>query len=281
LVALGVSACGAGGGSPVAGQLRIALTSDGSGAASARAMATDSATARVIADQKFPFQGQVATVMLTLPASRIRLDLRVFADADEATELAKSEIDVDVDASDRVDVDAKVHISTGGEGDDMKVTVDHVPVIDSLDVQIQPALKLGALETALVTVRAHDADGDALRYFWSGVGLSGTVEGQASMALSIAGPPQKGGPVLNVVVQDPAGEAARAKVVFTPNGIGVLRDGFHVIILGAQEQENDVCLDTHEKCVTACDAQAAASDASVHAACQGQCGMALAECLTG
>jgi hypothetical protein len=157
-------------------------------------------------------------------------------------------------------------------------------MIDAVDVQLQPSLKLGARLGALVTVRAHDPDGDALRYFWSGVGIPGTVEGPATMTLAVAGPPLHGGPVLNVVVQDPAGAAARAKVVFTPQAECALCGGFHVIVFEAEADENDACFGTHDQCLAACDAQADAGGApsdSVHAACQGQCGKAMAACVSG
>jgi hypothetical protein len=92
-----------------------------------------------------------------------------------------------------------------------------------------------------------------------------------------------GPPIVFIRVQDAAGEAAMAKVAFVPVRDCLLCGDFKVMILGDAERDvaATACLSTHDTCQANCDATATPMSSDAHVACEGECGKALSECLTG
>jgi hypothetical protein len=185
-----------------------------------------------------------------------------------------------------------LHVSTNGKG----------PVIDSVS-----ATKATTGDW-MVTVTAHDPDGDVLTFDWFGAPLGGAVVGGPTMTISASAlAAHEGRARVLVVVSDAAGDAAVAVVKVPPHGDcamcaaedAVTRvlfrdkeadtdddageategdDGDHGEVDDHDEGDVRACLAANATCIAACPVDAATGVVDV--ACSNQCGLALATCLT-
>jgi hypothetical protein len=239
-----LAACGCDS-SPSVAPASVALTADGAGAEAADVQASDDAS-RVALHRVFVVPADGTAMKFTLPPGEWLLRVELFSDAARLRSLGAGTVRVVVRAGVGTEIRAQLHTDAGV--DKVDLVADHVPVIERVDVAFgaPPPGGVLAARNAAIHVTASDLDGDGLRFFWSGLGLDGVVEGGPDFTI-LAAQAKLGPPIVFIVVRDPAGATAIAKVAFVPVRDCLLCGDYQVSILG--DPDRDACLEAHVNCV--------------------------------
>ncbi|MFO0758762.1 MAG: hypothetical protein U0359_19885 [Byssovorax sp.] len=270
-------------------QARLVLSARGSHDVDLKVTAIDEQSAQIRLTRSVSLAaGAVTTLSIDLPPSSYTFHVEAFADASETTSLGSGDARAVLAAGEATEIKLAAQVEeSGGDGSaTIEASADIAPTIDGVDVTFGGSGALGASAdaTALVQVKAHDPDGDALVYLWSGYGIEGVVQGGSSILIH-GGAAIDGDAKVYVVVQDAQGATTTTAVVLSASG------GFSIDAGGSASSgedgdgEDDVsthaCVDASAACNAACDAALAASplDLTAHASCLTQCGVTLSSCL--
>src|SRR5262249_46487031 len=134
-----------------------------------------------------------------------------------------------------------------------------------------------------IQIDARTEGDGGLHYFWSGSGLSGSLEGSASLQLTAQASAMLGVTTrpIYVVVQDEHGAAAAIRIELDSTLVGGFA-AFHASTQAAAGADATVsgCLAAHAACVVTCDAAAGSGTGGTSARfdCLARCGVQLAGC---
>jgi len=264
---------GNGGGTTDVGssQARVVLAAKGSTPATLRVTATDNATAAVVLDKTVEVQGNSASVVdLSLPPASYTFTAGALGGASGGAALGSDSAQVTLAGGAVTQINVDAAVAAGAATAQVQIGVDVAPVIKGIDVQ--------AGSTVQITVDATDASGGALRFFWSGAGIQGAVEGNSSLTLSVAAltaaATSAGPPIVHVVVQDAKGTSADADVALS------MAEGAVQSTTTTVGAATSACLDAQAQCNAACTSDlglGAGANVSI-APCLGQCSLSLAAC---
>jgi len=281
-----LAGCNKSGGEAVGtGQARITVAAVGSGSTELRVTAVDDATSDVAIERTIDLlAGSNAVLDYSLLPASYTLHVDVLGD-DHASVVASRAAHVALGAGETIEVRLTTDLDAKNDG---AIAIDFIatPRIDNVEVQITklgaPDL-LGATATATIHVDAVDSGGGPLKYFWSGLGIDGAVQGDSTLTLNsttLAAHP--GAPKVYVVVQNDAGATATAQVVFSPQNSCVLCGDYHVNLnkQGAQAVEAQACIDARASCTATCSVTSAAhpDDLDALGQCVSGCALSLAKC---
>lgn len=285
------------------GTAQLALTAEGSTPALLKVQAYDEASGQLGASQDVSFSGESATlVSLQLVPKTYVFKIDAYDDAQGSQLTGTAKVKVKLEAGLVTQVKVKLHLqakpsSSGGSGGStaqaqasasVAVQINHAPSVSGVQVQIPATLSATADGKVQVQVQAKDPEGSSLKFYWSGLGIQGSVAGSASIAVSAKAIVEaKGNAHLFAVIQDDDGAATALKIHLLSSG-GLPSSQADAQLLGTGATASaaaDACLDAHAECEVKCDAQADAAAtptsavAQAQAACQGQCGASLAGCV--
>jgi len=270
-----LAGCGGGGTTdPTVGtsQARLVLSSTGGNAAALHVTATDSATSAVVLDRTIDVGADGTTVLsLSLPTAGYTFAASV-AGGLPGDDEGQAEVTLDPDAL--AEVSVVVQAGAGGPAT-VHVGVDFAPVIHAITVH--PDVDDGAATGVVVDVHATEHAGGALRYFWSGPGLRGTVQGDSTVTLpmsAVIAAAAAGQAVVHVVVEDAAGTVTKADAVLTVTGGAVQST------MPPRGNGDDACIEAQEQCRAGCTSGIGLSAGMIgaSASCVDQCALTLASC---
>jgi hypothetical protein len=284
---VGVATAGCDGGAAVegvgSGKARLVLTSQGASPATLHVTATDDATGSLVIDRTIALNAGTSSV-LDVPLDAAAYTLHVDAARHVAGAVTREGTDAHADVL--ADQTKEIRFTARDDGS-VSVIVDGAPTIHGIDVKpATDGTSTGAVDPAVITVDASDPEGGNLRFFWSGLGIDGAMEGLSSLSLSsLTAPTFRSEQVVHLVVQDSAGATTVAGIAFLRSPT-CLVCGTSVVQLGAPAGDGDLasaCLDVRAQCNAACDdawpidPMKGAGDV----ACLKSCGLVLASCLAG
>jgi hypothetical protein len=168
--------------------------------------------------------------------------------------IARGEVPARLEAG----VVTEIAVVADGKAGDVTGSVNAAPQIRSIQAQLLPAEPIGDIlggrSAVRITVDAEDPEQGALRYYWSGFGIYGAVEGPSIMMISDETVTHAGPALVNVVVQDPAGATTGADIRFTGKAGCALCGGsiVHVNVLGAEAAEARACSAERQRCAARC-----------------------------
>jgi len=265
-----LAGCGGGGTTdPTVGtsQARLVLSSTGGNAAALHVTATDSATSAVVLDRTIDVGADGTTVLsLSLPTAEYTFAAVIAGGSDEAV--------VTLDPAALAEISVVAQAGAGGPAT-VHVGVDFAPVIHAITVH--PDVDDGAATGVVVDVHATEHAGGALRYFWSGPGLRGTVQGDSTVTLpmsAVIAAAAAGQAVVHVVVEDAAGTVTTADAVLTVTGGAVQST------MPPRGNGDDACIEAQEQCRAGCTSGIGLSAGMIgaSASCVDQCALTLAAC---
>ena len=246
---------------------RLILSMSGRSSASLRITAKDEDSASIAIDRSVNVTaGDAVVVSVDVPASSYAFHVAVFADASQSTLLgsADARADLGVDATTEI----KLVAAVDGDGSaEVAASVNAAPEIEDVDVEVTGQ---GADGSIAVHVDASDAEDGELSFFWSGAGVTGTVQGGATIDLSTAAVLAAGSSKLHVIVQDAAGATAAVDIAID----------VAAATASTSPCAPEACLDANAVCIAACDAGLAIDPLAVsaHVSCMATCAVSLASC---
>jgi hypothetical protein len=281
---LGAAAFGMGckgGGTNTVGssQARLVLAAKGSTPATLHVTATDDATAAVVLDKTVEVQENSASVVdLSLPPASYTFTAGALGGASGGASLGSESAQITLAGGALTQINVNAAMANGGASAQVQIGVDVAPVIKGIAVQAGAAQGEPG-PTVQINVDASDAAGGALRFFWSGAGLQGAVEGSSSLTLSVAALTAAaafpGQPVVHVVVQDAQGTCADADVT-----LSVVEGAVESTTTTTIGAATSACTDAQAQCNAACTPDlglSAGANVSI-APCLAQCSLSFATC---
>jgi hypothetical protein len=271
-------------------EARLSLSVQGKQSATLHVTATDDATAEIAIDESIQVEaGSTALLALAIAPSSYTFQVEAFADAGETELLGSGSAHASLAAGQATEIDltASVDGSTGSAA--VQISTNAAPTIEGIDVAVGGGGSLGvdvgvgADATAEIHVKASDAEGHELRFFWSGLGIEGAVEGSSTITISAAAAAEASADAsVHVIVQDEAGATTEATISFTAAGECLLCGGSEVQIVSTVDASASAkaCLEAQAECNASCDADLAANPLGLaaHASCLASCSLSLASC---
>ena len=252
--------------------------------------ATDDATAEIAIDESIEVEaGSTALLALAIAPASYTFQVEAFADADATEPLGHGSAHASLVAGQATQITLTTLVDGANGSAAVQINTNAAPTIEGIDVSVSGGstlgvdVGLGADATAQIHVKASDAEGGKLRFFWSGLGIEGAVEGSATMSLSAAAVVEAAGrPNVHVIVQDEAGATTEATIAFTAAGECLLCGGAEASVLSTVDASASVeaCLEGHAQCNASCDATLSADPTGLtaHASCIAACSLSLASC---
>jgi hypothetical protein len=262
-------------------EARFTLSNRGTAATSLQVTATDDTSSTVAIDQRVDVAAG-ATSMLDLgvaPAS-YTIQVQAFSDTDHTKLLGTGSAKADLAADSVTEINLTANTTGAKGGSVITLGVDAAPRIEKVGVTVSGS---GATASAAIHVDAQDPDGGELTFFWSGLGIDGSLQGTSTLNVSAASASTSDGPLMvHVIVQDSGGATAQADVTFT-GGTDCLVCGHadtstSTADMGASAK---ACLDARSTCTASCDATFSLdpTDLTGQASCLSACGLTLASCM--
>jgi hypothetical protein len=300
---------------PVQGTAELALSAEGGGVAALKITGSAAANGKLATEKAVNLSGAgTALVAINLTPAQYKFKIEAFADTAMTIQVGSTTVDVSLNAGEttqvkiKLQVDKKADVKSDASGSfDVKgsasfsVHINTAPSIETVKVEFGGAsLGLSTDLGAKISVTAKDAEGSSLKFFWSGLGTSGTVEGSASATVSAKALAEAGGKGdVVVVVQDNEGAATALdiKLDAASSATGSAKAeivGSSAASSASASANAKQCLEAHASCELKCEADAAAAaagsansssanalaTAAAKAACEGKCGLSLAGCVS-
>ncbi|MEO5731729.1 MAG: hypothetical protein ABI134_20500 [Byssovorax sp.] len=272
--------------------VRMSLTAHGKADASVKLHVFSKLTAKEVFTQSLQIEGgTTAFLQLGLDSDDYTFKADVFADVEQTISLGSSSTDCSVESGHMSEISLVINTEVKGSvGIDF--SSNDAPLIDDVSVKLNTSLDIAAL----IHVNASDTDGKNLHYFWTGFCIDGTIEGSASLEISVdvalAALAKGGDHTITVIVQDELGATAHVSIdveldldvdvgvgVDTNTGNGNDNDN-DTCTDASVEIELGLCLDIHASCAASCKVAAATSlnGAALLVSCLAKCGLTLATC---
>jgi hypothetical protein len=275
--------------------VRMSLTAQGSAEASAKVHVISKLTAKEVFTKSVQIEGgTTAFLQLALDSADYTFTVDAFADIEQTISLGSSSTDCSVKDGHMSEISLVINTEVKGSAG-ISINSNEAPLIDDVSVKLNTSVDVAAS----IHVAASDSDGKSLHYFWTGFGIDGTIEGSATLTISVdaalAAVAKGGDHKIIVIVQDELGASAHASIDVSLDlgahvgaGADTGGDGNTDTGAGSCDQasldvELSLCLDVHAGCKASCNLEAAASlhGAAVLVDCLLQCGVELATCEIG
>lgn len=271
--------------------VRMSLTAQGSADASVKLHVFSKITLKEVYTQSLNIKGGATTLLqLGLDSDDYTIKADVYADVEQTIVIGTSSTDCSVKDGHMSEISLVINTEIKGSVG-ISINANDAPLIGNVAVKLNTAADIAAT----IHVDASDSDGKNLHYFWSGFCIDGTIEGSATLDISVdlalAALAKGGDHKITVVVQDELGATAHASIdlkldlgvdvgVGTDTGTDTNNDS---CTDASVKIELDLCLDLHASCTAKCKVAAAASlsGATALVGCLLNCGLELTTCNDG